>query len=284
MSEQRERAERLRELHRAPPALVLPNAWDVASAVVFAALPGCRAIATSSAGVAAALGYPDGEAIPREVMLDAVARIATAVELPVTADLEAGYGPRPEDAAATAEGAVEAGAVGLNLEDGTGQDGGRLLPVSDHAEKIQAVRAVGDRRGVPLVVNARVDVYLRGIGDPAGRLEETLARAAAYRNAGADCIFVPGVEDAATIAALVRGIDAPVNVLAVATTPSVPELERLGVARVSVASGLFRASLAFAARAASDLLESGSFAFAADALPYADLDRLFRGESTQQTT
>ena len=281
MSEQRERAERLRALHRPPPVLVLPNVWDVASALVFAALPGCRAIATSSAGVAVALGYPDGEAIPREVMLAAIARISAAVELPVTADLEAGYGPRPEDAAATAEGAVDAGAVGLNLEDGTERDGGgRVAPISDHVEKIHAVRAVADRRGIPLVVNARVDVYLRSVGDPEGRLEETLARARAYREAGADCIFVPGVEDAATIAALVRGIDAPLNVLAGAATPPVPELARLGVARVSVGSGLFRASLAFAERAARDLLESGSFDFAADALPYRDLARLFRGEST----
>ena len=284
LSGQRERAERLRALHRPPPILVLPNAWDVASALAFAALPQCQAIATSSAGVAVALGYPDGEAIPRDVMLEAVARIAAAVELPVTADLEAGYGPAPEDAAATADGAIDAGAVGLNLEDGTDEGDGRLVEAAAHAAKVRAVREVARRRDVPLVLNARVDVYLRGVGEPETRLDETVARAAAYRAAGADCIFVPGVDDAETIAALVSAIDAPVNVLATAAMPPVPALERLGVARVSVGSGIFRSALAFAGRAAREVLEQGSFDFVADALPYTDLARLFRRESRNQTT
>jgi 2-methylisocitrate lyase-like PEP mutase family enzyme len=228
---QREKAELLRALHGGRDVLVLANAWDVASARAFARLRGCRAIATTSGGVAAAFGCPDGEQIPAREMLAAVERIARAVELPVTADLEAGYG----DAAATTTAAIDAGAVGMNLEDGAG-------PVQEHVERIRAARAAGDRAGVPLVLNARVDVYLRGtrvFGD-------AVARANAYLGAGADCVFVIGVTDGPTIARLAKAVDGPLNVLATGETPPVAELARLGVRRVSVGSGLFRAGLAAA--------------------------------------
>ena len=237
---QRAKAERLRDLHRGPPVLVLPNAWDVASAVAFASLDGCRAIATTSAGVALALGYEDGERIPRDEMIAAVARIARAVDVPVTADLEAGYG----DPAGTAEAAIEAGAVGLNLEDG-------LRPIEEHMTAIRAVRAVAESRGVPLVINARTDVFLHGDGN----VEEAVRRGNAYLEAGADCVYPIMLAEAETIGRLAAEIRGPINVLHRPGVPPVAELERMGVARVSVGAGLFRAALGHAEALARELLE-----------------------------
>jgi 2-methylisocitrate lyase-like PEP mutase family enzyme len=252
VTSQEQSAAAFRALHGSPPPLVLANVWDVASAVVVAALPDCRALATSSAGVAAVLGYPDGERIPPFEMLDLVRRIAAAVDLPLTADLEAGYG----DAAATAREAWAAGAVGLNLEDSAG-------PAEEHAERVRAARAA-----VPaLVINARTDLYLVGRPD----FDETVRRARAYLEAGADCVFVPGVTDADTIGRLVEAVPGPLNVLAMPSTPPVAELERLGVARVSVGSGLGRAALAWTRDAAATILATGSFAPLAGAIPFADL-------------
>jgi len=237
---QSERAGAFRAMHREPPVLVLANAWDVASAVLVATLPGCRALATSSAGCAAVLGYADGERIPAAEMLELVGRIARAVELPLTADLEAGYG----DPAGTARAAWEIGVVGLNLEDGDGDP-------DAHVARVSAVRDA-----VPeLVINARVDRFLLGDGD----LDETLRRAALYLDAGADCIFVPGVVDAPTIGRLADGIGGPLNVLAGPATPPVAELERLGVARVSVGSGLMRAVAGDLRRRATAILGDGRF-------------------------
>jgi 2-methylisocitrate lyase-like PEP mutase family enzyme len=255
VTRQEEKAAALRGLHAAPPVLVLPNAWDVASAVLIASVPGCRAIATSSAGVAAVLGYPDGERIPAAEMLDMVRRIAAAVDLPVTADVEAGYG----DAAGTARAVWDAGAVGLNLEDAAGS-------AEEHVARVRAARAA-----VPaLVINARVDLYLLGRPD----FDETVRRADAYLAAGADSIFVPGVRDAETIGRLAEAIDAPLNVLAVPGTPPVAELERLGVARVSVGSGLMRAAAAYTGRAAARILDSGSFEDLEDAVGFQELGEL----------
>ena len=235
--------------------LVLANAWDVASAVIVADTAGCRAVATSSAGIAAVLGYPDGERIPAAEMLDMVRRIAAAVDLPVTADLEAGYG----DAAATAHAAWDAGAVGLNLEDSGGS-------ADEHVQRVRAARAA-----VPaLVINARTDLYLGGQPD----FDETVRRAAAYLDAGADCIFVPGVSDGETIGRLAAAIPGPLNVLAMPSTPPVPELGRLGVARVSVGSGLGRAALGWTRSATATMLETGSFAPLAEAVPFTELGEL----------
>jgi 2-methylisocitrate lyase-like PEP mutase family enzyme len=252
---QEQKAAAFRAFHSTPPVLVLANVWDVASAVVVAELEACRAIATSSAGIAGVLGYPDGERIPARGMLDMVSRIAAAVELPVTADLEAGYG----DAAATAHAAWEAGAVGLNLEDAAGS-------ADEHAERVRAARAA-----VPaLVINARTDLYLVGQPD----FDETVRRAVAYLDAGADCIFVPGVTDAETIGRLAEAIPGPLNVLAMPSTPPADELERLGVARVSVGSGLGRAALAWTRDAAAAMLATGSFEPLAGAIPFADFGEM----------
>lgn len=254
--------------------LLLLNAWDAASAVVIGRA-GARAIATSSAAAANALGYADGQHLTREQMLAAVAVIAGAVELPVTADMEAGYGDSPEDAAATARGVVEVGAVGLNMEDL--RDGGdALLPIEEFAAKIAAVRAVGEETGVPLVLNARIDVFLGQIGDADTRLERAVERGSAYLDAGADCIFVPGVVDPAMITELVQGIHGPVSVLAVAGSPPVSDLKALGIARISTGSGPYRAALALARRMAEEAYGHGSLEeMIAAQVAFADAQALF---------
>jgi 2-methylisocitrate lyase-like PEP mutase family enzyme len=239
----------LRRLHQGPPILVLPNAWDAAGARVFEAA-GFPAIATTSAGIAFAAGYPDGERIGRDEMLRAVRRIAGAVAVPVTADMESGYGATAEAAAATAEGVLAAGAIGLNLEDSTA---GRLVEIGAHTARVRAVRRVAEEAGVPLVINARTDVYLRQAGAPESRFEEAVRRGNAYREAGADCIFVPGPRDRETIGALVKAIRGPVNIIALAGTPPVSELEHLGVARLSTGSGPMRAGLTLVRRIAEEL-------------------------------
>lgn len=238
---QREKAETLRRLHAAPELLVMVNVWDAASARTVAAAPGCRALATASWSIAAAHGLPDGEAMSRDAMLAAVAMVAAASDLPVSADLERGYG----DVEDTVAGAIAAGAVGCNLEDSEA-DG--LRPAAEHAERVAAARKAGDRAGVPLVINARTDAFLVG-----GGLEQAIERGRAYADAGADCIFVPGAP-ADTIERLVVGMGAPVSLFARPGGPSLAELERLGVARVSVGPGTMGVAMAALARAAEALL------------------------------
>src|SRR6201995_2010650 len=182
---QARKAEQLRKLHHGGRILILANAWDVASARVFEEM-GFPAIATTSAGIAASLGYADGQLISREEMLDVVGRIARAVHVPVTADLEAGYGPTTEDMTATVKAMAEAGAVGMNLEDVTGSDESTHVDLATQVEKIQAIRRAGESIGVPLVLNARTDICLMPIGPSETRFERTLERLRAYRKAGAD--------------------------------------------------------------------------------------------------
>ncbi len=244
------RAAALRALHRPGEPLVLVNAWDAASARVVAATPGCAAIATASYSIAAARGVDDGEAMPLVTMLAAVGEIARAVALPVTADLEAGYG----DAGATVAAAIEAGAVGCNLEDGVRET--ELRPVGEHADSIAAARAAGEAAGVPVVINARTDVYLAGAGAPEERAGLALERGRAYLQAGADCIFVPGVRAPADIERLVGELGS-VSVLATAGGPSLGELARLGVARVSVGPGSLGVAMAALRDAAAAMLAGG---------------------------
>ena len=270
---QRAKAQRFLELHTAGRLLVLPNAWDAGSARIFEQA-GFQALGTTSAGVALSLGYPDGERVSRADMLEVVRRIASAVAIPITADLEAGYGPTVNDAVETAKGAIAAGAVGMNFEDSTSDD--RLVNVSEQVERIRAVKKVAEAEGIAFVLNARTDVFLLQIGEPAGRFDETVRRANAYREAGADCLFVPGVADAETIGRLGRAIKGPLNVLAGRGTPPTAELERLGVARVSIGGGPMRAALTLTLRIAQELRERGTYtSFTENALPLRDFNRLF---------
>jgi 2-methylisocitrate lyase-like PEP mutase family enzyme len=278
--QQREQAEALRRLHEGPRILVLPNVWDVVSARVIEA-SGFAALATTSAGVAFALGYPDGERISRAEMAEAVRRIAARVRVPVTADMEAGYGRTPESAAATARAVIAAGAVGLNLEDAAGDGGGALLDDQLQIERVRATREAAEAAGVPLVINARTDVYLSRIGAPETRLGHAARRLNAYRAAGADCLFAPGVVDRATIAALVREVAGPLNVLAGPGCPPVPELEALGVRRLSLGSGVIRATLGLVRRICAELQGPGTFSalLGEGVPPHAEVNRLL-GDDT----
>lgn len=275
---QQARAAQLRQWHQEPPILILPNAWDAASARVFEQV-GARAVATTSSGVAAAYGYPDGEFMSRDLMIEAVRRIAAAVACPVTADIEAGYGDTVEAKLDTIQRIVAVGAVGINIEDSTsGEDGSlALVDLAAQVALIQAIRGAATAEwGVPLVINARVDVYLRGAGEATEQFAETVRRATAYLEAGADCVFPIGLADATTIGELVRAVGGPLNILASPQTPTIPELARLGVARVSFGGGLARVALGAARRVADELMRQGTYTgMAQEALPSPDFRRLF---------
>ena len=276
VNRQRAKALQFREMHAAPPILVLPNAWDVTSARLFEEA-GFRAVATTSAGIANLFGYTDGQGISRAGMLSMVERIARALAVPVTADMEAGYSTTPEDAAATAKAVIDAGAVGMNFEDGTIDPKAPLFELELQVARVKAIRAAADAAGVPLVLNARTDVYFVQSGDPAACFDHAVLRANAYRAAGADCLFIPGVSDRDVISRLVRAIHGPINILAGAGTPRVSALEQLGVARVSVGSGPMRATMALTRRIAKELLETGTYAsFTVDSITHAEANELVK--------
>lgn len=252
-----EKAQTLLALHQKGSQLLLPNAWDVASARVIEEA-GFPAIATTSSGVAFSLGYADGQNIAREEMLAVVARIAKGVNVPVTADVEAGYGPSPDDVAETIRGVIAAGAVGVNLEDNTGYPN-PLFTVDAQVARIRAARAAADAAGVHVVINARTDVYLYGIGEESGRFDDTVTRGRSYLEAGADCIFVPGVVDPALIEQLVASIPGPINILVGANAPSAPDLFRLGVVRISLGGAVMQTALGFVQEIARELRDQGTY-------------------------
>jgi len=277
-SEQKKKAEEFRAMHTGREAVVLANVWDAASARIIEEA-GFPAVATTSAGIAFAHGYPDGQKIPAEEMIDAVAKIAHAVRVPVTADVEAGYGQNPEDASRTARHVVEAGAVGMNFEDATGDSQHPLTDLALQVERIRAIRETAGKSGVPLVLNARTDVYLAQVRDPAKRYDETVRRLAAYRDAGADCVFVPGVRDAETIRRVVADLKCPVNILGGPGVPSIPDLIALGVKRVSLGSGPMRASMGFLRRLAEEVRTSGIYQSIKDAPSHAEMNQLMSARS-----
>ncbi|MEV6027004.1 isocitrate lyase/phosphoenolpyruvate mutase family protein [Streptomyces sp. NPDC052036] len=265
----REQALSFHALHTPGRPLVLPNAWDTVSARLVARA-GAAAVATTSAGIAWDLGTADGDRLTRDDALRALARIAGAVTVPVSADIETGYAADAEGVADTVVAVLAAGAVGVNIEDGVYAGAALLRPVAEQAARIAAARAAADAAGVPLFVNARVDTYLRG----AGGLGETLERAAAFLAAGADGVFVPGVADPVTVQALAEGIEGPLNVLIGPGAPTVPELAALGVARVSAGSGVAQAAHGLVHRAARELLGTGTYGALAGGLSYGELNRL----------
>lgn len=251
------KAEAFRDLHR-DGIFVLPNAWDAGSAGVIAAA-GAPAIASTSAGVSWGLGKIDGERLSRAEMMGVIARIAATVSLPVSADVEGGYGDEPEAVAATVRAAIEAGAVGINLEDSRSADG-TLHDASGQAARIQAARAAAAAAGLPgLVINARTDVFLFRVGEPAGRLDDVLARAAVYAEAGADCLFVPGLLDLGTLTELTSKVSLPVNAMAGPGAPAVATLAGAGVRRVSVGQAISQSAYSLARRAAAELITAGTY-------------------------
>jgi 2-methylisocitrate lyase-like PEP mutase family enzyme len=264
---QKNKAELLRSLHRGPEVLVVPNAWDAASAGVVEA-EGFPVVATSSSGCAAVLGYADGQKIPRAEMIFLIAKIVQAVKAPVTADVEAGY----DDAEQTALDVIAAGAVGLNFED---MVGGQMVGLETQIQRIRMLRRVSEENGVPLVINARTDIYLAHDGDEATRFERSAERLNAYREAGADCLFVPGVRDPETIGKLVNAIKGPVNVLAQPGSPSISEMKALSVARVSLGGGPSRVAMGALRGFARTLREHGTYeALSSLAIPSAEMQSL----------
>ena len=247
---------------------MLPNAWDAGSARILEQV-GFPAIATTSAGIAWSCGVPDGGAMDRDTMLEHIGRIVAAVSVPVTADLEAGYGDTADDVGRTVARAVELGAVGANIED-AGKGG--LYGIDDAVDRIAAARAAAPSG--TFVLNARTDTYF--VGTSGDAFAETVERAVRYVDAGADCIFVPGVVEEDTIRRLADAIPGPLNVVAgLANTIDAPTLFSLGVKRVSLGGSLARAALSMLERAGRELLDSGTLGFLDGAIGYADLQRRF---------
>jgi len=275
-NEQRRKAEEFLALHSCDEMLILPNAWDVASKEIFER-EGFKAIGTTSAGIAATLGYADGEKMSLADNLQVVKRIVDNTALPVSADMEAGYADSIEGLADTAGAVLATGAVGLNIEDSTGDPRMPLFDKKHQQDKIRAVRAMSKSNGIHLVINARTDIYLVD-GDMSTQLRRTIERGNLYREAGADCIFVPDVGnlDKSTMEVLVREIDAPVNIIAGATTPLVAELQDIGVARLSLGPRPMRALFDLLRSMARELIRSGTYGQLADpAISYDEVNAWF---------
>jgi 2-methylisocitrate lyase-like PEP mutase family enzyme len=291
MPTQAQQAVQLLELHHGITPVILINAWDAASAAMVAHC-GLPAIASSSAALANAMGFPDGQHLPWPQMLDAVQRIVRAVSVPVTADIESGFAANPQELEATIAQIIGVGAVGVNLEDAQpGQDArGPLFPLAEQIARIKAARRAALAQKIHLVINARTDAYWQAGVSPEEALRNTLERGKAYLESGADCIFVPGLRNADHIKALIHHLrtihpdanphanaHAPVNILAGPDVPSIPELAKLGVKRVSYGSGPHRAAMGLLRRMATEAGSSGTYtALTEGAVPYAEINGLFR--------
>lgn len=263
------------DLHKCKEILVLPNAWDAASARVFEQT-GFSAIGTTSAGIATSLGFAEPEKISLNEMLKAIERIVKSVSVPVTADIEAGYATSVEGVAETIKKVIIAGAVGVNLEDTPGSNGNAIQEIEVQVARIKAARESANSCSFPFVINARTDLFLFKIGDENTRFNNVIQRANAYIEAGADCVFIPGVGEPKIIEALVRQVHGPINILANPDVPSIPELQRLGVARVSMGSGPMRATMALVRRMATELLENGTYeTFTENTIPYNEVNQFF---------
>ncbi|MCA1899864.1 MAG: isocitrate lyase/phosphoenolpyruvate mutase family protein [Chloroflexi bacterium] len=273
---QRQKAQDFLELHHASSILILPNAWDVASAKVFE-LEGFKAIGTTSAGIAATLGYADGQQMSLVENMNVVRRIVKNTFLPVSADIEAGYANSTEGVVEAARAVLDVGAVGLNLEDSTGN---AQIPLYDQffqQEKIKAIREMSIDKGIRLVINARTDAYMLSQNSADG-LRETIKRGNAYREAGADCIFVPDVGnlDKKTIVTLVKEIDAPINIIAGASTPPIRELQGMGVSRVSIGPRPMRAALSLLRKIAKELMIEGTYKLMMESsISYSEVNKWF---------
>ena len=264
------KAARFRALHAGPGLLVLPNPWDFASAVLLERA-GFKALATTSAGIGYTFGYPVGQRMPRDEMLVVIGRMAGRLSIPLSADMEAGYGDTPEQVAETTRLTAAAGAAGINIEDRTYGPDQPLIEIQKAADRIRAASEAAALSG--MVVNARTDVYwLGGSGDEA--FAETVGRANAFRDAGADCLFVPGVKDPDLIRRLVTEINGPLNILAGEGSPDIATLASLGVRRVTFGATIARAAYATLERAAMELATSGTYGFMAHSAVHGDMNRL----------
>ncbi len=271
---QQEKAEVFLAMHRKG-ILVLPNAWDVASASVLVDA-GFDAIATTSGGCAFSMGFCDGENIGRNGMTEVVRRMANGVSVPVSADMEAGYGPSQDDVAATVKAALEAGAVGVNIEDGDKSGPRRLHDFNLSVMRVRAARKAADDFGIPAVINARTDGYM--LGSDEDMFDETVKRGNAYLEAGDDCDFVIGVRESDLIGRFADAIKGPMNVLAGPGTPPVSKLEEMGVRRVTVGGNIAKAAYTIVKNAAEELHTSGTYEFAAGAYSQPEMHRIIKAE------
>src|SRR5882762_7088964 len=261
-------AKTFHSLHEQNDILILPNVWDAGSAKVIEDA-GAKAIVTSSAGVAWALGYPDGDILPPKMLADLTARIIVAITVPLSVDIEGGYSKNPKKVAENLKAIIDAGAVGINIEDGEGTP--ELL-----AKKIEKARQAAERLGVDVFINARTDVYLAEIGTPESRVGETIERAARYRDAGANGIFVPGLSEPADIQAMAPEVKMPLNVMAVPDLAPAKELKALGVSRLSSGTGIPQTVWGRVAELAKAFLATGSSKpMFENSMPYGKLQKLF---------
>jgi 2-methylisocitrate lyase-like PEP mutase family enzyme len=266
---QKENADLFLKFHHDKEILVLLNSWDVGGSKLIQA-SGFKAIATTSMGIAASLGYPDCQVITLPEMIDVITKIVEAVRVPVTVDVEAGYGNNLTEILVSVRKIMETGIVGINIEDSIDLSP-VLMDESEFCERISAIRALADSLGFHLVINARTDSYYTSSASPRKKLSESIRRGNKYREAGADCIFVQPVSDRETISTLVKEIDAPINILAnpgigAGVPPSVRELQDLGVARLSLGSGVMKATLALIKKVADELLQKGTYSLLLDTL------------------
>ena len=275
-AEQANKAELFRAMHRGAPLLILPNAWDAISARIIVAA-GFPAIATTSGGVAWALGYADGEAAPWDEVVAATQRIARAVAVPVTADIETGYGETPEAVGRSIGEIIAAGAVGVNLEDGLKTGTPPIRSLADSVARIGAAREAARAAGVPIVINARIDLYIKNIGDEASRFDEAVARGRAYLAAGADCVYPIALRDSETMGRLVAALGAPVNINVRAGSPNVAELEALGVRRASTATAIPLMAMGLVRQLAQELHATQGFDALAPAMTHPEAQQLFAG-------
>ena len=269
-------AEEFLKLHHEPQILLLPNAWDVVTTKIYKQL-GFRAIGTTSAGIAATLGYPDGEVMTLEENLSVVKRIIKSTNLPVSVDIEGGYSSNIEGAVKAADAALEIGAVGVNLEDSTGDNNNPFFDVSEVVERIKGIRSMAEVREIQLVINLRTDVYMLSEDDPRIKFRHTVERANIFKEAGADCIFVPDMGDLneKIIKEFVKEIDAPLNIIAADNIPPVQKLEEIGVARLSFGPRPMRAMLALLVRMKKELLEKGTYEImSSDMLSYSEINKI----------
>ena len=266
---QKDKADLFLKYHRDKEILVLLNSWDVGSSRLIEA-SGYKAVATTSMGLAASLGHPDCQVIQLPELIDIVTRIVDAVTVPVTVDFEAGFGNNLDEIVESVRKIIATGIVGINIEDSIDLSP-KLLDVTIFCERISAIRSLSDSLGFHQVNNARTDSFFTSPGSPRENLSESIKRGNRYREAGADCIFVQPVWNKDTISTLVKEINAPINILsnpanAAGTPPSVRELQDLGVARLSLGSGLMKATLALIRKVAVELSEKGTYHSLLDAL------------------
>lgn len=280
----KQKADNFLTLHNAPSIFILPNAWDVVSGKIFE-LAGFKAIGTTSAGIAATVGYADGQKMNLAENIEVVQRIVHSTTLPVSADIEAGYSSSIEQVVKAAEAVLNVGAVGLNLEDGTSNSDTPLFEKSLQQEKIKAIRKMSADKGIHIVINARTDVYLV-CDDKTKRLHHAVDRGNAYQEAGADCIFIPDIGnlDRHAIVTLVNEIDAPINIIAGANTPPIAELENIGVSRVSLGPRPMRAVLSLLRKISEELITKGTYNLMMESsISYSDINQWFTQEKSIDT-